>query len=162
MFKAIAGIAAGLLALSGSAMAAAFINLASSDQQVATAANKPVAVTMSGAGAGFAVSGSKVTIAAAGDYFVFAAAQVGGSAAGNVYFWPRVNGKDVPDSNSVQNIPSAQFTTVLVSGGEMTFNAGDVLEFMYAASAPGLGLVASKPAGMPAVPSILFTAYKIN
>ena len=74
--------------------------------------------------------------------------------------WVRVNGKDVPDSNSIQNIPSKDFTTVLVSQGEMTFKPNDVLEIMYAASAPGLGLIATKPAGMPAVPSMIFTVFK--
>jgi hypothetical protein len=44
----------------------------------------------------------------------------------------------------------------------MTFKAGDVLEFMYAASTPGLGLIVAKPRGMPTVPSILFSAYKLN
>src|SRR5271170_1409278 len=85
------------------------------------------AITMSGdATPGFTFSGSKVTIKAAGDYFVIAAAQVGGSATGNVYLWTRLNGKDVPDSNSIQYISSPQFTSVLVSQGEMTFKAGDV------------------------------------
>jgi len=89
-------------------MAATFTNLSSDDQQVATAANTPVAITMSGAPTpGFSVSGSKVTTTAAGDYFVIAAAQVGGSATGNVYLWPRVNGKDVADSNSIQYISSS-------------------------------------------------------
>jgi hypothetical protein len=40
--------------------------------------------------------------------------------------------------------------------------AGDVVEVVYAASAPGLGLIASKPSGEPVVPSIIFTAYKID
>jgi hypothetical protein len=111
---------------------------------------------------GFSVSGSKVTIKEAGDYFVIAAAQVGGSAVGDVYLWTRVNGKDVPDSNSIQAIPSPKFTAVLVSQGEMTFKAGDVLEIMFAASAPGLGLIATKPPGIPTVPSMIFTAYKLN
>ena len=89
-----------------------------------------------GPAAGFTISGSKLTFTAAGDYFVYAAAQIGGPVAGNVYLWLRLNGKDVDDSNSIQNVSSPQFTAVLVSAGEMSFKAGDVLEFMYAASAP--------------------------
>jgi hypothetical protein len=110
--------------------------------------------------AGFKLEGSKLTILKGGDYFVIAAAQVGGTATGNIWLWVRINGKDVPDSNSIQNIPSAAFTTVLVSQGEMTFKAGDVLEIMYQTSAPGLGLIATKPANMPAVPSMIFTVFK--
>jgi len=44
----------------------------------------------------------------------------------------------------------------------MTCKAGDVLELMYAASAPGLGLIVAKPPGSPTVPSMIFTAYKLN
>jgi archaellum component FlaF (FlaF/FlaG flagellin family) len=162
MRKFTAMIAAGLIMLSHSTvMAATYSALISSDNQVAAAANTPYTVKMTGdATPGYKVDGSKVTILKPGDYFVIGAAQVGGSTPGNIYLWVRVNGKDVPDSNSIQYIPSAQFTTVLVSQGEMTFKANDVLEFVYAASAPGLGLIASKPAGMPAVPSIIFTIYK--
>jgi hypothetical protein len=164
MHKLTAGLAAGLLVLAGaSAKAATFVNLSSDDQQVAAAANTPAAITMSGDPTpGFTVKGSKITIAADGDYFVIAAAQVGGSKPGNVYMWTRVNGKDVPDSNSIQYISSPQFTAVLVAQGEMTFKAGDVLEMMYAASAPGLGLIIAKPPNMPTVPSMIFTAYKLN
>ena len=144
-----------------SAMAATYSALISSENQVAKAANTPYAITMTGdATPGYKVEGSKVTILKAGDYFVCGAAQVGGSTTGNIYLWLRQNGKDVPDSNSIQNIPSKDFTTVLVSQGEMTFKAGDVIEFVYSATAPGLGLIATKPAGMPAVPSIIFTIFK--
>ena len=162
MRKFTAMIAAGLFMLGNSTgIAATYSALISSDNQVEAAANTPYPVKMTGdATPGYKVDGSKVTILKAGDYFVIGAAQVGGSVPGNIYLWVRLNGKDVPDSNSIQYIPSAQFTTVLVSQGEMTFKANDVLEFVYAASAPGLGLIASKPANMPAVPSIIFTIYK--
>ena len=159
-----AGLAAGFITLCcSSVMAASFTNLSSDDEQLAKAANTPYAVTMGGDPTpGFSVSGSKVTIKEDGDYFVIAAAQVGGSTTGNVYLWTRVNGKDVADSNSIQYISSKTFTAVLVSQGEMTFKAGDVLEIMYGASAPGLGLIVAKPTNMPTVPSMIFTAYKLS
>jgi hypothetical protein len=162
MRKFTAMLAAGMITLLYStAMAATYSALTSGDTQVAKAADTPYAITMSGdATSGFKVDGAKVTILKAGDYFVIGAAQVGGSTAGNIYLWVRQNGKDVADSNSIQNIPSPAFTTVLVSQGEMTFKAGDVIEFMYAASAPGLGLIATKPANMPAVPSMIFSIFK--
>jgi hypothetical protein len=164
MRKLLATAAAGLVTFAVSAAFAAtpFINLVSDDNQVAKAANMPVALKMSGdPTGGFKVDGSKITIGAAGDYFVEIAAQVGGPAAGNVYLWPRLNGKDIDDSNSIQYVSSPQFTAVLVSQGEMTFKAGDVLEFMIAGSAPGLGAIASKPTGSPTVPSFLLTIYKL-
>ena len=158
-------LAAACLITCGGSMAMAatpFINLFSDDSQVAAMPNVPLALKLSGdPTAGFKVAGSKVTIGAAGDYFVEIAAQVGGSGAGNVYLWPRLNGKDIDDSNSVQYISSKDFTAVLVSQGEMTFKAGDVLEFMIAGSMPGLGAIASKPTGSPTVPALLLTIYKL-
>ena len=144
------------------AMATTYSALTSMETQVAKTSNTPAAITLAGTStAAFKVEGSKITIKRAGDYYLSAAAQVGGAAAGNIYLWLRVNGKDLADSNSVQNIPSKDFTAVLVSQGGMTFKAGDVFELVYAASAPGLGLVASTPAGMPAVPSIIFAIFEL-
>jgi hypothetical protein len=162
MRKVLALAAAAIITLSGSAGAATFINLFSDDNQVAAAANTPVAVKLSGdATNGFKVAGTKITFTGAGDYFVEIAAQVGGAGTGNVYLWPRLNGKDIPDSNSIQYVSSKDFTAVLVSQGEMTFKANDVLEFMFSATAPGLGLIASKPAGIPTVPSLLLTIHQL-
>jgi hypothetical protein len=161
MRKFAAIIAVGLITLCLPAIAATFSALISSENQVAAAANTPYAIKMTGdATPGYKVDGSKVTILKAGDYFVIGAAQVGGSTTGDIFLWVRQNGKDVADSNSIQHIPAKEFTTVLVSQGEMTFKANDVLEFVYSATAPGLGLIATKPAGMPAVPSMIFTIFK--
>ena len=162
MRKITAIVAAGLFSLyAAGAMAATYMGPISSDNQVAAAPNTAYAVTMkSDPATGFKLEGSKLTVLKGGDYFIVAAAQVGGSTAGNIWLWVRLNGKDVPDSNSIQNIPSKDFTTVLVSQGMMTLKAGDVIEIMYQSSAPGLGLIATKPANMPAVPSIIFTIFK--
>ncbi len=162
MRKLTAIIAAGLISLcSSGVMAASYMGPISSDSQVAAAPNTAYAVTMkSDPAPGYKLEGSKLTVLKGGDYFLIAAAQLGGSGPGNIWLWTRLNGKDVPDSNSIQNIPSKDFTTVLVSQGEMTLKAGDVVEVMYQASAPGLGLIATKPANMPAVPSMIFTIFK--
>ena len=163
MRKLIAIIASGLIVLFGaSAMASTLSALTSMDTQVAKAASAPYAVTMTGeASSAIKIEGSKITVLRAGDFYMSAAAQVGGTATGNVYLWMRVNGTDVPDSNSIQTVPSPAFTAVLVSQTGMTFKKGDVLEFVYAATAPGLGLIASKPAGMPGVPSIIVSIFDL-
>jgi hypothetical protein len=62
----------------------------------------------------------------------------------------------------VQTIESQDFTGVLVAPQVRSLKAGDVVEVIYAASNPGLGLVVFKPEGEPVVPSIIFTAYKVN
>ena len=163
MRKMMMTLAAVLVALSCSrAMAAAYSALVSDDTQVAKAANTPYAIAMTGDNsASFKIEGSKLTILRDGDYFVTMAAQVGGSTSGDIYLWIRVNGKDVPDSNSIQTIPSPSFTTVLVSQGGMTFKAGDVVEFIYAATKPGLGVIATRPKNMPVVPAVIFTVFEL-
>ncbi len=147
-----------------SAQSAEYSALASMDTQVAKKAMEAYLITMSGeVTAGYNINGSKLTIKRAGDYVVTGAAQVGGvnGVTGDIYLWVRVNGKDVPDSNSIQTIPSAGFTAVLVATTEMTFKDGDVLEFVYASTKPGLGLIASHPKGVPGVPSIIFSIFEL-
>jgi hypothetical protein len=39
---------------------------------------------------------------------------------------------------------------------------GDKVEAMYSGSQPGLGIVFSKPDGEPAVPSIIFSLFKLD
>lgn len=165
MRKTLSILAAGLIALSASvAMAATYSSLTSMDTQVVKAVGTGVPVVMTGdSSKAFKIDGAKLTTLRDGDYYFNAAAQVGGAAAevGDVYLWLRLNGKDVPDSNSVQTIPSPKFTAVLVSQGGMTLKKGDILEFVIGATAPGLGIIATKPAGMPAVPSIIFSIFEL-
>jgi hypothetical protein len=105
-----------------------------------------------------------VDIAATGNYFIVAAIQVGGNATatGKVRLWLRVNGKDVDNSNCEQSVPTPGFTTVMVSQGVNALKKGDKVEAMYSGSAPGLGIVFSHPDGEPAVPSIIFSLFKLD
>lgn len=157
--------AIGLALLIGSAAtAASYSALTSMETQVAKAANTPYPIVMTGdSSKAFKIDGARLIAQREGDYYFNAAAQVGatGSQGGDVYLWLRLNGKDVEDSNSVQSVPTPSFTAVLVSQGGMTLKKGDVLEFVYAATAPGLGLVATKPANMPGVPSIIFSMFEL-
>lgn len=165
MRKVLSILAAGLVAVSASlAMATTYSALTSMDTQVVKAVGAVVPVVMSGdSSTAFKINGAKLTVQRSGDYYFNAAAQVGGAGAevGNIYLWLRLNGEDVPDSNSVQTIPSPKFTAVLVSQGGMSLKKGDVLEFVIGATAPGLGIIATKPAGMPAVPSIIFSIFEL-
>ena len=163
MKKTIAILAAGFIALSASiAMAATMSALTSSESQLAKAAETPYPITMvSEPSESYKVEGSKVIILRAGDYYLNMAAQVGGTTTGEIYLWMRVNGKDVADSNSIQTIPVKGFTAVLVSQSGMSLKKGDVVEFVYAASVPGLGLIAETPKGMPAEPSVIFSVLEM-
>ena len=81
-----------------------------------------------------------------------------------VDIWLKQNGKDVDNSGCRQAIKDPKFTTVLVSQGIAECKAGDVFSVAVSASSPGkgLGIVAMKPKGEPAIPSIIFSMYKIN
>jgi hypothetical protein len=108
-----------------------------------------------------------VVVKTAGVYFIMAAAQVGRDKdASDDYLdlWIKQNGKDVDNSNTRQAVKDASFTGVLVCQGIAECKAGDVITVAAAASAAdkGLGLVATKPKGEPAIPSIIFSMYKIN
>jgi hypothetical protein len=150
----------------GVASAAEYSALTSMDTQAAKAANVAYPITMSGdASQAFKIDGSKIIIQQSGDFYFSAAAQVGAvpgvNVTGDIYLWVRLNGKDMEDSNSIQTIPQPNFTAVLVSQGGITLKKGDVLEFIYAATRPGLGLIATRPKNMPGVPSMIFTIFEL-
>ena len=157
-------ITATLLASASSSFAelASFLQASNNEEQLAKD-TKPNVVTMkTDAGGGLTNKNGVVTVHADGAYFLMAAAQVGGNVAGSVRLWIRVNGKDVANSNTEQMIPDASFTAVLVSQGVQMLRNGDTIEAVYSGSAPGLGLIVKKPEGEPVVPSIIFSAFKVN
>ena len=39
---------------------------------------------------------------------------------------------------------------------------GDKIQAVFSGSAPGLGLIYKKPGGEPAVPSVIFSAWKVD
>ena len=157
-------ITATLLASASSSFAelASFLQASNNEEQLAKD-TKPNVVTMkTDAGGGLNNRNGAVTVRADGAFFMMAAAQVGGKVAGSVRLWIRVNGKDVANSNTEQIIPDASFTAVLVSQGVLMLKDGDTVEVVYSGSAPGLGLIVKKPEGEPVVPSIIFSAFKVN
>jgi hypothetical protein len=59
-------------------------------------------------------------------------------------------------------IPTADYTTVMISQGVGEYKKGDKVNAMISGSAAGIGLVYKKPPGEPAVPSVIFSAWKID
>lgn len=104
-----------------------------------------------------------------GVYFIVAAGQVGrtsGSLLRFIDLWMSVNGKDVANSNTRASIPASLVvgdTYVLVCQAVMPLRAGDILRIMLSVSAinNGMGLLTTKPAGEPIIPSIIFSMYRI-
>lgn len=111
--------------------------------------------------------GADVTIKADGVYFMVAAIQVGkekGDADDYIDVWMKQNGKDVDNSGCRQAIKDPKFTTVLVCQGIAECKAGDKFNVVISSNSAdsGVGIVKIAPKGEPAIPSIIFSIYKIN
>lgn len=136
------------------------------DQVAANTGPNVVAMESTDAASGVKNENGRVTIAEEGTYFVIAAAQVGGldggSVTGSVKLWVRLNGQDVPNTNTEQYIQSPEFTAVQVCQGVYYLKSGDVLEVVYSATKPGLGMIVRKPENEPFIPSIIFSIFKID
>lgn len=103
-----------------------------------------------------------IKITKAGTYFIIIAAQVGsedGQGNGDVHLWLRINGRDVPNSNSIQTVK--ENTAVLVVQFIADFRAGDHFHALFSTdvSQGTLGLVATQPAGEPFVPSVIVSLF---
>ena len=100
-----------------------------------------------------------------GTYLVMAGAQVGctgrASNEGQVRIWLRKCGKDVPNSSCAQYVAPG-FTSVLICQSVLTCQAGEQVEFIQAATSSNLGVVAWKPEGEPAVPSLIVSIVKVS
>jgi hypothetical protein len=154
-----------VLASTYGASAALYLQASSGETQLAPdTKGHSISMNSTDATLGISQKNGVVDIAATGNYFIVAAIQVGGAPdkTGKVRLWLRVNGKDVDNSNCEQSVPTPGFTTVMVSQGVNALKKGDKVEAMYSATQPGLGIVFSKPADEPAVPSIIFSLFKLD
>jgi hypothetical protein len=165
LFSGIFALLAALVA-TASAQAGPYAQLSSGDNQMGTTSPKVITLTQEDALKGITNTKGVLTFKEAGTYFVMAAGQVGSSdpnGQGTVRLWMRQNGKDVDNSNTEQTILPG-FTAVLVCQGIAEIKAGDKLELAFSVSKAGvgLGLIASKPNGEAAVPSMIFSAFKVD
>ena len=158
-------VSAMLLASTGAYAAGGYIQASSEMDQIVAAPNKPQLVTMNSTDAakGLKNANGVVTLDQTGTYFTIVGVQVGSrGGTGLVRLWFQTNGKDADNSNCEQMVPTPDFTTVMISQGVGEYKKGDKINAMYSGSAPGIGLVYKKPAGEPAVPSVIFSAWKID
>ena len=165
LFPAISGLLA-LLVTAATVQAGPYAQLSSGETQLGTPAPKVVALDQEDALKGITNAKGVVTFKEAGTYFVMAAAQVGSTfpkGTGTVRLWMCQNGKDVDNSNTEQSITPG-FTAVLVCQGVAEIKAGDKLELAFSVSkaGEGLGLLATKPKNEAAVPSMIFSAFKVD
>jgi len=83
---------------------------------------------------GVTLSGSQLTFAEGGFYAIAFAAQIQSSSAStvNFWFWPRVNTVDVPGSTIKASLHNNGGTNVVSRTAIFYFDAGDVLQAMWA------------------------------
>ena len=150
-----------LLASVGGASATSYLQASSTEEQLATD-TKPKVVTMNSTDASKNIKQEKgvVRFNETGAFFVMAAAQVGGKGKGSVRMWMRLNGKDIDNSNTEQTVEGS--TSVVVCQGVGEFKAGDKLELMQSSTGSSIGMVASKPKGEPAIPSMILSVFRID
>jgi hypothetical protein len=165
LFLGISGFLAALLA-AATAQAGPYAQLSSGENQLGATTPKVITLSQEDALKGITNAKGVITFKDSGTYFVMAAGQVGSTDAngkGTVRLWMRQNGKDVDNSNTEQTILPG-FTAVLVCQGVAEIKAGDKLELAFSVSkeGEGLGLIASKPKGEAAVPSMIFSAFKVD
>lgn len=161
----VAGLAAAL-ALSVSASAAfagPFLQASSTESQFSPDA-KPKVVTMNSTDASSGITNENgiVVVPEDGTYFLMAAAQIGGKSKANVRLWMQVNGADVGNSNTEQSVLDPTDTAVLVCQGLATLKKGDKVVAAFSSTSPDAGLVVNSPPGEPVVPSIIFSAFKVD
>jgi hypothetical protein len=158
-------VSAMFLAPGGAYAAGGYIQASSEADQIVKEANKPQLVTMNSTDAakGLKNANGVVQLDQTGTYFTIVGVQVGSrGGTGLVRLWFQTNGKDADNSNCEQLIPTPEFTTVMISQGVGEYKKGDKVSTMISGSAAGIGLVYKKPAGEPAVPSVIFSAWKID
>jgi hypothetical protein len=158
-------VSAMFLAPGGAYAAGGYIQGSSEADQIVKEANKPQLVTMNSTDAakGLKNANGVVTLDQTGTYFTIVGVQVGSrGGTGLVRLWFQTNGKDADNSNCEQLVPTPDFTTVMISQGVGEYKKGDKINAMISGSATGIGLVYKKPAGEPAVPSVIFSAWKLD
>ncbi|CAF4176257.1 unnamed protein product, partial [Adineta steineri] len=99
----------------------------------------------------------------AGTYFIIAAVQVASednNGIGDFHLWMKLNGNDIPNSNTIQSINKD--TGVLICQSAVEIKVGDKLQMAYSTDvAQGkIGLVATHPHNEPLVPSIIMSIFK--
>lgn len=147
------------------------------DTKTAAAAYTPYAITMDTTdfAKGFSRGSptSRIVAAASGLYNFQFSSQVssGSSSAKKLWIWPRVNGVDIPNSNSEITVSGSNTVLVPAWNWVLSLNAGDYFEIMWAVDdtnvqlpsvAATTGSVGTATFARPAVPSIILTVTQVQ
>lgn len=111
------------------------------------------------------VSSSRVTFEEAGVYLLAFSAQIKSSTASTVtfWFWPRVNGTDIPGSTMSATLHTSGSTFVASRSALFTVTAGQYLEAMWAVdNTNGYLQATAATAFAPAAPSVALSVVRIR
>jgi hypothetical protein len=111
------------------------------------------------------VSGSRVTIANAGVYNLQFSTQLYRSSGGHsvtTYFWFRVNGVNVTNSNTAVTTNANNGYTVASWNYVDVYNAGDYVELIWMPDGDNVSLqYLNNPLGSPSIPSVILTITQV-
>lgn len=110
------------------------------------------------------LDGSHMHVEETGDYFVqFSCMFIKSSAnTGTADMWFRVNGVDVPYSNTRITLAGSNAEITMTVSLILDLEAGDFVEFVSSANATGISLSSSGPGVGPGVPGIISTINLIG
>ena len=111
------------------------------------------------------VSGSRITITNAGVYNLQFSTQLyrtGGGSTVDTYFWFRVNGTDVTNSNTALSAQANNGYTVASWNYVDVYNANDYVELFWMADGSNVQLQSvTNPLGTPSIPSVILTLTQV-
>ena len=132
--------------------------------QIAAAINTPYAITFNTTdvsnGVFLGTPSSRVTVDTEGVYNFLFSIQLDKTSGGTGIFWvwPRINGVNVPDSNSQVQIQGNNAEQLVTVGYFFKLKAGDYVEIMYAVNDVSVQVEAFPASAFyPSVPSIILT-----
>lgn len=108
---------------------------------------------------------SRLVFSSGGTFMLSFSVQItsGDASTKTLWFWPRINGVDIPNSTMKVSIHNNSETTVLSRTSMFDISAGDYIEAVYESSSTAVTLE-SAPAGVnaPATPSVVLSVTRIH
>jgi len=146
------------------------------DQSDGVNTPNPLTVNQTAESAGVSVANnlsgnpSRITFTYAGTYNIQFSAQFhhtsGGGSGNTVNVWFRLNGTDIPNSDTKLTVPSNAPYVVGAWNFIQTMSAGDYMEIMWATDNASVVIEyepgATSPLAHPAIPSVIITAQQIR
>lgn len=137
--------------------------------QTLTSANAATAVVFTTITPAYGVSigspASRVVVEDTGVYDIQFSAQVDNTSGGDqqVWFWPRINGTDVPDSASTLRIKGNDAETVAAWNFMLSMTAGQYFELMWTADDVNTVLLAASATSVyPGIPAVILTVNEVS